>query len=85
MVTFSVNTDPSTTGSWWVDVLSNVNGGSAVSTIRAPYYTGVNLGINTSANVLTMSIAYSGGKLSINRMFSYYCILISHSSSCFVR
>ena len=71
IVSFSVNSDTSTTGSWWVDVLNNVNGGSSVVTIRAPYYTGVNLSINTSTNVLTMSIAYSGGKFSINRMFSY--------------
>ena len=51
---FFLNSMDSATGSWWVDVLSNVNGGSAVSTIRAPYYTAVNLSINTSANVLTM-------------------------------
>ena len=70
-VTFTVNADVLTTASWYVSILNNVNGGSVITAIIAPYPSTINASINTSTNVLTLNISYSGGKLMIHRLFKY--------------
>jgi hypothetical protein len=69
MVAFSVNTDPLTTESFYVDVLNNVNGGSRLMQIFGGASTSKS--INTSTNILTITDTYSGGTLYINKIFSY--------------
>jgi phage terminase large subunit len=69
MVAFSVNTDPLTTESFYVDVLNNVNGGSRLMQIFGGASTSKS--INTSTNILTITNTYSGGTLYINKIFSY--------------
>ena len=71
MVCFTVNSDVLTTGTWWVSVLANTNGGTTIVTLSAPYPSTINCSIDTSTNILTLNNSYAGSKLMIHRMFKY--------------
>jgi hypothetical protein len=71
MISFMVNHDTNTTGTWYLDVLNNVNGGSALVGIRTPLPNTLSAALNTTTNILTINVSYSGGTFVVHRMTPY--------------
>ena len=70
MVSISQGYDPANTGNYYVNVMSNVNGGSTITSLVA---NGANCScsIVQSTNVMTITTGATGGFLNIHRLFAY--------------
>jgi hypothetical protein len=68
-VSMGVNRNPTTSGSYHVDVLNNINGGSRITTIFSG--ASMTISINPATTVLTIGCSASGAKLTIDKLMTY--------------